>query len=520
MREPVAAGETESRPGLVQAILDRARDSPDAALHFVALDGTAEHVTLRRFVEESLQLAAALRGQGLISGDVVATRGGNSRSHSRAVVAGILAGVTVLPLVSILGDADVEQILTLSGTRLLLSDRRGPKHPLTHHLAALARSGRPPVALSEPGDPIANVLDLDRDGPPWSADRFPSDQRAPAFLLYTSGTTGVPKGVLHGHASILAEVIDWGTAVDVLHGGHVFNAFPLGHVAGLDSLLVALCLGRELTMLAAWDAAVAADALERYGATGGGSSPFYATTLFDEFDARNTTRTTLVSLQSGGGVVGAQLVRRAERYGISMVRAYGSTEHPSATSCRTFETLDERAETDGRPTGDTEIRIVDEAGAEVPDGRDGEVWLRGSEQFLGYLSGDRSHLPGDGWFRTGDLGRMVDGRLTITGRMKDIVIRGGENISVFEVERLLSSCPGVLEAAVVGVPDDRYGERVYAFVVRSENGPQVDLASVRAHFAELGVARYKTPEWVEEVAGFPRSSLGKVQKHLLVPAGD
>jgi non-ribosomal peptide synthetase component E (peptide arylation enzyme) len=115
---------------------------------------------------------------------------------------------------------------------------------------------------------------------------------------------------------------------------------------------------------------------------------------------------------------------------------------------------------------------------------------------------------------------MRDGRLTITGRKKDIVIRGGENISVVEVEQLLTSFPGVADAAVVGVPDQRYGERVYAFVVRAEGAPPVDLTAVRAHFERLGVARHKTPEWVREVAEFPRSGLGKVQKHLLVPVRD
>jgi acyl-CoA synthetase (AMP-forming)/AMP-acid ligase II len=145
------------------------------------------------------------------------------------------------------------------------------------------------------------------------------------------------------------------------------------------------------------------------------------------------------------------------------------------------------------------------------------VWLRGSEQFIGYLSGDASELADGGWFRTGDLGRMRDGRLTITGRKKDIVIRGGENISVVEVEQLLAACPGVADAAVIGVPDERYGERVYAFVVRADGADPVDLQAVRCHFARLGVARHKTPEWVREVAELPRGGLGKVQKHLLVP---
>jgi cyclohexanecarboxylate-CoA ligase len=509
--------ETSTRPALVQALLDRRSDSGDVPLHFVALDGTSVDATLGEVLADALALAARLRAHGLVSGDVVAVRGANSLPYTRGVLAGVLAGLTVLPLVSLLGDADVEQVLHLSGARLLLSERRGPKRRLTDHLALIAARDRPEVVLLDEGPPVPGCVELPVVDGPWAVDRFPSSPGAPAFLLFTSGTTAQPKGVLHGYSSIWAEVHDWATDVDVADGGHVFAAFPLGHVAGLDSLLVAACLGRELTMLAAWDAAVAADALERFGATGGGSTPFYATTLFDEFDRRATTAASLRTLQSGGGVVGARLVRRAERYGITMLRAYGSTEHPSATSGRSHESLDDRAETDGRPTGDTQLRIVDEQGQDVPDGTDGEVWLRGREQFLGYLSGDTSALADGGWFRTGDVGRMRDGRLTITGRRKDILIRGGENISVIEVEELLVGCPGVADAAVIGVPDDRYGERVYAFVVRAPGAEAVELAGVRAHFAACGVARHKTPEWVHEVAELPRSGLGKVQKHLLRP---
>jgi acyl-CoA synthetase (AMP-forming)/AMP-acid ligase II len=509
------AKETSIRPPLVQALLDRRADSREVPLHFVALDGTSIDTKLGDFLDEALELAARLRALGLRSADIVAIRGGNTLDYSRGVAACVLAGLTVLPLVSLLGDADIEQVLGLSGARLLLSERCGPKRSLIDHLAAIAPRGAPAVALLDDGQPVSGSVDLPSADAPWPAHRFRAS--SPAFLLFTSGTTGVPKGVLHGYSSVWAEVLDWAAAVDAIDGGHVFAAFPLGHIAGLDSLLTSLCLGRELTLLAGWNAAAAAGALERYGATCGAATPYYATTLFDEFDRRGSTATTLRILQTGGGVVGARLVRRASHYGITMVRAYGSTEHPSATSGRSYESLDERAETDGRPTGDTQVRIVDDKGLDVANGNDGEVWLRGSEQFLGYLSGATSEVTDDGWFRTGDVGRMVDGRLAITGRKKDILIRGGENISVVEVEQLLGDCPGVAEAAVIGMPDELYGERVYAFVVRSPGAQPVDLSAVRAHFTARGVARYKTPEWVREVPALPRNGLGKVQKYLLIP---
>ncbi|GAB2483395.1 class I adenylate-forming enzyme family protein [Jatrophihabitans fulvus] len=512
--------ETSQRPTLVEAILQRRVDSRDRTLHFVGLDGTTHQWGLGPFLDEALLLAASLRSRGLRTGDVVAVRGGNTLAFSRAVTACVLAGLTTLPLVSLLGDADVEQVLQLSGAALLLSEPAGPKRPLTDHLSRIAAAGAPPVSLLSAPDTappdVPGAVVLPGADEPWPADRFPADDDAAAFLLYTSGTTGVPKGVLHTYASLWAEVQDWASSCDLIEGGHVFAPFPLGHVAGLDSLLVSTCLGRDLTMIAAWDAAVAADALLTHGATAGGSTPFYATTLFDEFDRRGITSSPLTVLQSGGGVVGAQLVRRAEAYGVTMMRAYGSTEHPSATSGRSHETLAERADTDGRPGRGTSVRILDESGVVVPDGVTGEVALQGPEQFLGYVGGEPARDT-DGWFHTGDLGHMTDGRLTITGRKKDVIIRGGENISVLEVEQILASCPGVAEAAVVGVPDERYGERVRAFVVRERGADIVDLAAVRAHFAAAAVARHKTPESVQEVAELPRNALGKVQRHRLVP---
>jgi non-ribosomal peptide synthetase component E (peptide arylation enzyme) len=162
------------------------------------------------------------------------------------------------------------------------------------------------------------------------------------------------------------------------------------------------------------------------------------------------------------------------------------------------------------------VRIVDADDEPVPTGNDGEVQLRGPEQFLGYLSRDQSCFAAGGWFRTGDLGRLSgDGYLTITGRLKEIIIRAGENISIPEVEADLVRFPTIEEAAVVAVPDPRYGERAYAFVVT--DGSDVALDEVVEHFLKLELAKFKIPEWVEVVPEFPRNSMGKVLKKSLEP---
>jgi non-ribosomal peptide synthetase component E (peptide arylation enzyme) len=166
---------------------------------------------------------------------------------------------------------------------------------------------------------------------------------------------------------------------------------------------------------------------------------------------------------------------------------------------------------------DVEVRLVDDDGNDVAPGDEGEVISRGPDQFLGYMDPamDADAFDDDGWFHTGDIGRFdAEGYLAITDRKKDIIIRGGENISAREVEEILASHPKVQEAAVTPVSDDRYGERVCAFVI-TRDGQALSLDEVLEHFKARGVAKQKTPERLEIVEGFPRTLSGKVQKYVL-----
>jgi non-ribosomal peptide synthetase component E (peptide arylation enzyme) len=202
---------------------------------------------------------------------------------------------------------------------------------------------------------------------------------------------------------------------------------------------------------------------------------------------------------------------RARRAGIVSWRTYGSTEHPVLSSGTPDDPEAKRHGTDGRVTDGNEVRLVDDAGTDVPEG---EIVARGPRQFAGYrdpaLDAD-AFLPG-GWFRTGDIGRLdSDGHLIITDRKKDIIIRGGENIASREIEDLLTLHPAITEAAVCAEPDPLLGERVCAFVL-ARQGAHIDLDTVRDHFSGLGIARHKTPERVEVVADLPRTATGKVKK--------
>jgi acyl-CoA synthetase (AMP-forming)/AMP-acid ligase II len=210
----------------------------------------------------------------------------------------------------------------------------------------------------------------------------------------------------------------------------------------------------------------------------------------------------------GGSPVPIAVTERATRLGIDVFRSYGSTEHPSITGCLLDEPVRKREATDGRPLPGVEIRLDD----------DGEIYSRGPDCFVGYTDADltASVFDADGWYRTGDVG-VLDGAgyLTITDRVSDIIIRGGENISAQEVEELLMQLDSIAEVCVVAEPDDRFGERAAAVVRPKPHQSAPTVADMRAHLDAAGLARQKWPESVYEVAELPRTPSGKVQKFVL-----
>jgi acyl-CoA synthetase (AMP-forming)/AMP-acid ligase II len=220
----------------------------------------------------------------------------------------------------------------------------------------------------------------------------------------------------------------------------------------------------------------------------------------------------------GGSAVPSAIADRAASHGISIARSYGSTEHPSITGAKHDDPDDKRRHTDGRPLVGIELRIVDDDGNDAPTGEPGEIWSRGPDRFAGYTDPaltDAAFAPG-GWYRTEDVGALdEDGWLTITDRKKDIIIRGGENVSAAEIEELLLRMPGVTEVAVVAAPDTRLGEHACAFVRAMPGGAIPALDDVRAHLDAAGLSRQKWPEEVRGIEEFPRTASGKIQKFVL-----
>jgi acyl-CoA synthetase (AMP-forming)/AMP-acid ligase II len=488
-------------------------------LVFAAADGERA-TTLGALVSDAEKAAGALQARGIGRGDVVAVQLPGSYEGAVIQAAVALCGAVLLPVVMIYGTREMDLLLRRSGAAAVVLPReyRGRPHA---DVVLGGLSGLPALKLAvvtgddAPGhDAVGYAGLLATPGGTYRQPHPDPDDRA--VLMYTSGTTAEPKGVQHSHRTLLAEAT---SPVYTLNGpgARHLGLFPPGHMAGLLSLLRILLLGTPTVIMQVWDAALAAKLIDRHAITAGGGAPVQLSGLLDQQESGTATLGTLREFLTGAAPVPPSLIRRADAAGITAFRSYGSSEHPTVTAGRIADPLDLRAATDGRLLPGNQVRLVDADGRDVPDGQPGEILTRGPELFTGYTDqalNAAAFLPG-GWFRTGDLGRIDGaGHLTVTDRLKDIIIRGGENISSKEVEDLLITHPAVADVAVIPVPDPALGERVCAVVV-ARPGFIFDVEQAQEHFAAAGAARQKTPEVVVLVDELPRTPSGKVRKDVL-----
>ena len=328
---------------------------------------------------------------------------------------------------------------------------------------------------------------------------------ADAVVMFTSGSTGTPRGVVHTHASLRYKVRQLSEAHGLTAQDCALVPSPLAHVAGLlHGVLIPGAAGMKTVLMPRWDPEEALELIEQESITYMVGPPTLFTTLMHctGFEPSRTATLRMISC-GGAGVTPAFCRRAAATLGVVVKRSYGSTEAPTIATSRFDDPPDRMILTDGRAFGDARLRAD----------RSGELWVTGSELARGYLDPeDTAGAFVDGWFRTGDLATVTDGWVTITGRLGDRIIRSGENISAAEVEQHLEAHPAVRQAAAVAEPDDRLGERVAAFVVAPEG---FDLAACRAWFARRGVARFMAPERIQVVEELPVLASGKVDRMRL-----
>jgi cyclohexanecarboxylate-CoA ligase len=342
------------------------------------------------------------------------------------------------------------------------------------------------------------------DGPPVvrSAAR-PADL---AVALFTSGSTGEPKAALHTQRGLAHKALTMAAAHGLDHRDAVLMPAPLAHISGLlNAVLIPGVVPMRAHLMDRWDPERALALIQAERITFMIGPPTFFVHLVQEprFSPERVAPLRLVS-SGGAGVTPAFVESARAALGAVVKRTYGSTEAPTVTTSTAVDPLERARDTDGRPVAQCELRTAP----------DGELLLRGPELFVGYADPAQTRAAVDrGWFRTGDVATIDDeGWLTIVGRIKDVIIRGGENIAAADVERVLEAHPRVHQAVAVGYPDDAMGERVCAFVVTSG---RFTVDDARRLFAEQGVARYKTPERIVRLDALPLLAAGKPDRAAL-----
>jgi cyclohexanecarboxylate-CoA ligase len=356
---------------------------------------------------------------------------------------------------------------------------------------------------------------------PGAGDALAASQSSPndvVQLLYTSGTTGEPKGVLHTSNTLISILQRYAERLGMDDATVILMASPLAHQAGfMYGAMMGPLLGAKLVLQDIWQPDEAAALIEAEGVSYTmGSTPFLA----DLTDCPALNRHDISSLRtfvSSGAPIPRVLVERAvERLGCAVISAWGMSETGSVTTTRPDDPPEKIFGTDGVALPGMEVRVTDDQGRPQPVNTEGFLQCRGIGNFVGYFKRpEASAGDADGWFDTGDLATMdADGYIRITGRSKDIIIRGGENIPVVEIEELIYRLPAVQSAAIVAMPDARLGERACVYVVL-QPGATLTFDEVVAHLVRNNVARNYFPERLEIVAEMPRTPSGKIQKYVL-----
>ena len=462
--------------------------------------------------------AAGLVARGVRPGDVVTFQTPNWLEGAVTFYAAVLAGAVVAPIVHIYGTRETSYILGACRPRVHVTASQFGHQDFLANLETMPDMAGTQLVVLDGGGPAGSLPFDELLGATPIDSPVGVDPGSPALVGWTSGTTASPKGVIHSHQTVCAETTQLGATSPPTERPSLI-ANPISHAIGmLGALLIPVDRGKPVHLLDQWDPGEVLDLIESEDLGAGGGAPYFLTSLLDHPRCTTDHLERLHYQGMGGAPVPRAVMERATKLGLTIYSMYGSTEHPSITGCMYSDPLEKRLSTDGRTLPGCEIKLVDPEGRGVEPGEPGEILSRGPECFLGYTDAALTAkvFDEDGWYHTGDIGVLdPDGYLSITDRISDVIIRGGENISAAEVEEVLMTFAGVAEVAVVAAPDARMGEHAAAFVRMIGARPGPGLSEIRDHLAAAGVARQKWPEELVSVEDFPRTSSGKVQKYVL-----
>ena len=495
----------------------RAEADPDG----IALIAGETQMSWAALLADARALAASLRSLGLVPGDVVSFQTPNWAEAAVINLAAALSGLVINPIVPIYRDAEVGMMLADSCAKALftagsfrnydyaaMAERLRPLLPALRHIVTVR---------SESAMTLESLI---AQGRGHSFERPSVDPGSVKMLLFTSGTTGRPKGVLHSHNTLYRVLQQSARHWGISPGDAMLMPSPVTHVSGYgNGLELPFVAGTRTVLMESWNAAEAIALIERHEVAGTVAATPFLVELAKAASAAGKRLPSFRFFACGGAAVPPDVIPAANRAfeRCRAFRVFGSSEVPLVTlgyPAAADEML--AATTDGAPI-DYTVRVIDDAGHDVMPGADGEILARGPAMFLGYCDRQQTEeaITPDGYFRTGDIGCITpEAALLITGRKKDLIIRGGENISAKEIEDVLHAHPAVEEASVVAMPHARLGEGVCAYVILRPDAV-ADAAALAAHVAASGLARQKIPERFEIVSELPRTASGKIRKDQL-----
>jgi len=489
-------------------------------------------LTYAGFRDKALRLAVGLQRHGVRPGDRVAVQLPNWTEFPLLAAALSRIGAILVPIMPIYRGDEVAYVLRHSGAVAAVTchEFRGFGHlAMFQELRSAAPDlrtvyvARPPAGVAASETPSLDSLVVDGDLTALEEEAGPDSSPDDGFLIvYTSGTTSRPKGCFHTFNTVRASANAILKALEYTEQDVQFGPSPVSHSTGLvTSVVMPLSAGAKSYLMEAWDPEEGLRRIEQYGCTAAVTATPFLQMLMAAYDpAKHDASSLRLWVCAGSPIPGAIVERSRELFsGCQTLSLYGRSENFLTTMCDVSDPADRAVTSDGSAIEGAEVKIVGEDGLEVPRGEEGDIAYRGPSHMIEYFHDDEQTaalFTPEGFSRSGDLGRMdEDGYVRVTGRLKDIIIRGGMNISAREIEDHLLRHPAIANVAVVGMPDELLGEKACAYVVLADPHNALTLEDITAHLRAQKLATQKLPEGLEIVSALPTTATGKVQKHIL-----
>ncbi len=496
--------------------------------HMAVTDAQGSLYTYKELDLAASKAASYLKKQGVAPGDIVSFNIPGWAEFLLIYIACLKAGAAANPLLHKYRSKELKFTLNKCRSKVVFLACGFKQYD---YLSSLGE----PASLHENFPYLRSVVLVEKNGAAASGavslreileteeaftEQVPASGDDLAAVLFTSGTEGNPKGAMLTHNNLISSARSYSCTLGVTpYDIHLMSA-PLGHATGFYwGINMPVVVGCPIVLQEQFKVEETLELIEKHRVTASiASTPF----VFDILRQLEKTPRDISSLRfymCGGAPVPRSLVHQAKEKGIQVMSVYGSTETAANTMTIPLDSEEKIINTDGAAAFSYGIKIVDRDGSPVEPGREGEELCYGPCVFMGYLDEPEitsRALGPDGWYHSGDLCVMdADGYIRITGRIKDIIVRGGENISSLELEDILYTHPAVQDASVVSMPDERLGERACAFLVMKRGEAPLNLKDIQALFSKHDVAKYKYPERVEIIDELPRNPAGKVQKNIL-----